>query len=432
MSSDRNGLTENVFFSREIGLRQAVGIGLRAALPLLAFVALGPMAALSGTRAPLTLVVGAGIWLLTVLSYLELASITEESGAHDTIASQRSGIIAYTAALALLLANIVATALLARALGELLIPLLPDIVPQFSPNIVLTGFALLAILAGLALALRRRQTWRTSDDLLLLIGLAATVVTVLGGLVAASPAETPRSSPLVNNISSAAFPVLLLLAVEAVSEWKSSLRTGRNTRFSRIVALVLLVLVGAALALLVAGILLDLPGLAKGGLAAIVRELPVAWQAVSLLFALTLITAIRTTLLQSNRLLRQIVREGYLPGAGIAQRRRGRLLFSAVSVAILAGLAAFLPETITIPVLVGSMMVYAGAINLANILYRPKETPALLDFSLPASFPAIDPRSEPFPDRCAGGCCRPTYVAFRCGCCHLCADQLSALRQGRP
>ena len=231
MTDQRNNHSGNIYYTREIGPQQAISIGLRASLPILAFLALGPMVADSGRRAPLALLLGAAIWLLTVLSYLEMASFTDESGVHDTIATQRSGLVAFLATLALMLANITVAALLARSIAQLLLPFQQAYLPSLNPTLALAVLAIGAVVLGTALALRRRQSWRRTSYLLLLAGLAAVVLMVAGALAVRPSIAYLPAADMAGLFKAAAYPILLLLAVEAVSEWKGNLRRDRYSRF---------------------------------------------------------------------------------------------------------------------------------------------------------------------------------------------------------
>ncbi len=391
MTNQRNSPTGNITYTREIGPRQAISVGLRASLPILAFLALGPMVADSGRSAPLALILGAVIWLLTVLSYLELASFTDESGVHDTIATQRSGIVAFLATLALLLANITVAALLARSIAQLLLPFQQTYLPSLDPTLAVAVLAIGAVVLGTALALRRRQSWRRTSYLLLLAGLAGVVLVVAGALsVKPSIAYLPAAD-MAGLFKAAAYPILLLLAVEAISEWKGNLRRDRYSRFPMLIAFMLPILLIGALALLWSGLRIDPRGMALGGLATVVSELPFGWQLASLLFIIVLASATGTVLLQANRLLRQLVREGYLPGAAVASSRLSNALFSIVSVAVLAVLALIISQPVTIAIAVGLMLVYAGAINFAGIFYRPKDNGQLPEHVIRLPIPPLIP-----------------------------------------
>ena len=391
MTNQRNSQTGNIFYTREIGPWQAVSLGLRASLPIIAFVALGPMVAESGRQAPIALLLGAGIWLLTVLSYLELASFTDESGVHDTIATQRSGIVAFMAALALMLANVVVAALMARAIAQLLLPFQEAFLPSLNPGLTVAILAIGSVAVGTALALRRRQSWRRASYLVLLAGLSAVVLFVASALTKAPSHAYLPPTDMAGLFKAAAFPILILLAVEAVSEWKGNLRRGRNSRFPVLVAILLPILLIGSLALLWTSLRIDPRGLAQQGLAGIVSELPYGWQLVSLLFIITMANATGTVLLQANRLLRQLVREGFLPGAAVANRRLSNAVVTVISVAVLAVLTLILSEDVTTGIMIGLLLVYAGAINFAGIFYRPKDNGQLPEHVIRLPVPPLIP-----------------------------------------
>lgn len=379
MSNQSTGHSDNISYTREIGALQAVGIGLRVGLPVLVFLALGPMVAESGRRAPIALLLGSVIWLLTVLAYLELASFTDENGVHDTIATQRSGLVAFLAALALLVANVTVATMLARSVAQLLLPFQQTFLPALPRELSAAGLAVAIIALGTVLALRRRRSWRGVSYLVLLAGVAATALTLTGAL-ATSPSTVFMTAPdMAGLLKAAAYPILLLLAVEAVSEWKGDLRRSRNSRFPVLVAFMLPVLVVGTLLLLAAGLRIDPRGMAIEGLAGIVDDLSLRWQFASLLFIIVLVGATSAVLLQANRLLRQLVREGYLPGRAVLNQRLGTVLISVVSVALLAVITLLLPQSLTTAVLIAAMLAYAGAINVAGIFFHPKDNGNLPD-----------------------------------------------------
>ena len=391
MTNQRDNQTGNIFYAREIGPQQAISLGLRASLPIVAFIALGPMVAASGRQAPVALLLGAAIWLLTVLSYLELASFTDESGVHDTIATQRSGIVAFLAALALMLANVVVAALLARSIAQLLLPVRQAFLPTLNPTLTTAVLAIGSVVLGTALALRRRQSWRRASYLLLLAGLGAVVLMVAGALTVKPSHAFLPATDMAGLFKAALYPILMLLAVETVSEWKGNLRRGRSSRFPALVGTMLPILFIGTMALLWAGLRIDPQGMARQGLAGIVSELPFGWLLVSLLFIITLANATGTVLLQANRLLRQLAREGYLPGAALADRRLSNVVVTIVSVAVLAAVVVVLSEAVTTAIVIGSLLVYAGAINFAGVFYRPKENGQLPEHIMRLPVPPLIP-----------------------------------------
>ncbi|MEZ4769525.1 MAG: DUF389 domain-containing protein [Caldilineales bacterium] len=391
MTDQRNNQSGNIFYTREIGPRQAISLGLRASLPIIAFIALGPMVVDSGRQAPVALLLGAVIWLLTVLSYLELASFTDESGVHDTIASQRSGVVSFLAALALMLANVVVAALMARSIAELLLPFQEEFLPDLNPGLTVTVLAIGSVVVGMALALRRRQAGRRASYLVLLAGLGAVLLVIAGALAVKPSRAFLPPTDMADIFRAAAYPILILLAVEAVSEWKGNLRRGRGSRFPALVAYMLPILFLGALALLWAGLRIDPQGMAVRGLAGIVNELPFGWQLASLLFIITLANATGTVLLQANRLLRQLMREGYFPGAALANRRLSDVVVTVVSVAVLAALVLVLSQAVTTAIAIGLLLVYAGAINFAGIFYRPKEQGQLPEHVIQLPVPPLIP-----------------------------------------
>ena len=391
MTNQRNNHSGNIYYTREIGLQQAISIGLRASLPILAFLALGPMVADSGRRAPLALLLGVALWLLTVLAYLEMASFTDESGVHDTIATQRSGLVAFLATMALMLVNVILAGLLARSIAQLLLPFQKAFLPDLNPTLTVAVLAIGSVIFGTLLALRRRQSWRRTGYLVLIAGLVATVL-VAGGAVAVKPsiAYLPAAD-MASLFKAAAFPIFLLLAVEAVSEWKGNLRSGRYSRFPVLVATMLPILTVGTLILLWSGLRIDPRGMASGGLATVISKLAFGWEITSLLFIVVLASATGTVLLQANRLLRQLVREGYLPGAAFSGRRLSNVLVSVILVAILAVLALILPEPVTTAIAVGLMLIYAGAINFAGVYYRSKDNGQLPEHVIRLPFPPLVP-----------------------------------------
>lgn len=391
MTNQHNNQSGNIYYTREIGSRQAISIGLRASLPILAFLALGPMVAASGRRAPLALLLGAGIWLLTVLSYLEMASFTDESGVHDTIATQRSGIVAFLATLALMLANVTVAALLARSIAQLLLPFQQAYLPALDPTSTVVLAAIGSVIVGTTLALVRRQDWRRTSYLMLLAGLAAVVLMVAGALAVKPSIAYLPAADMASLFKAAAYPILLLLAVEAISEWKVNLRRGRNSQFPVLVAFMLPILLIGTLALLWSGLRIDPRAMALGGLAAVISQMAFGWQAASLLFIAVLVSATGTVLLQANRLLRQLVREGYLPGGAIASSRLSNALVSIVAVAILAVLVLTLSEPVTTAIVVGLMLVYAGAINFTGTFYRHKDNGQLPEHVIRLPIPPLIP-----------------------------------------
>lgn len=390
MNDNETGFVGEVRYARELGTHQAINLGLRVGLAVVAFVLLGPLVRVSGLGAPLALILGLLLWLPTALSYMELASSSAESGLYELVAQRQSAMIAFLAAWLLLLADLLTIRLLAEQGARLLTPWVEGYLS--SPNRPLPATWLLPLLLGLGVlvALLRRRPWRQTDDMVLLGGMVATVlVAVVAVLGKGERAAAMKLAPLTfRGVASGALLVAVaLLAVEAVGEWKAELRRPGPT-MRQAITVTLSVLTLAALVLLFAALQLNAAHLTAAGLGGLLShwDLLIGGPAIGLLFLVLIVMGISSLLLQSNRLFRQLSREGYLPGLSAVRNRRWRAITSIVGLALLSTAAISLPAQVAFAALVGLLLPYALVINASAVLVRPEEqeggrvSPFLLPF----------------------------------------------------
>ena len=108
------------------------------------------------------------------------------------------------------------------------------------------------------------------------------------------------------------------------------------------------------------------------------------------------------------------------------------LCLASYAVAVLAVLALIIAQPVTTAIVVGLMLVYAGAINFAGIFYRPKENGQLPEHVIRLPIPPLIP---------ALGLAVTVFVAVtdrlacqdHCGSRHRdCRSDLRGLRPRRP
>lgn len=407
-----------VRYTRELGLRQAISLGLRASVPLLAFAVLGPLTATSGRAAPLALVLGALLWLPTLLSYMELSSQSADGGIYELVAQYRSGLLPFLGAWVLLLCDLLAVGLLVREGASLIQPSLQlfsqSLVPGTSIGSAFTtdiGVIILLAVLVFAIALMRRRPWRLGDDLVLFGGLVGVALLAALALLSQPRAVDTSILPVPSFrtvVSGALFPILILLALEAIGEWQGEYRRAQ-WNLLRAYALALALLLSGVLVLLVSALRLDTFALASEGISGVIADLvagpppvaPALPHLVLFLFLLVLLSGAASLLLQASRVQRQLTREGYLPsratfvddqasqpesskadlpkpgGRGPGRDPRGRgfeerssMWGATLALALVIGLTLLLPERLTFTLLIGLMVLLSATINVAAIAVR--------------------------------------------------------------
>ncbi|MEA3336546.1 MAG: DUF389 domain-containing protein [Chloroflexota bacterium] len=362
-----------VRYTRELGFRQVVSLGLRAALPVVAFLSLGETVRLSGADATLALVLAVVVWLPTILSYLELAQHTPVGGIYETIAKQKEGFFPFVATWVFLLALLLAAGLLARQTARLLIPGLAPFPLLATSPYAIPILAIVVLLVAFLIAIFRRRPWHRADDAILFGGIVAILIVFVVSLVGEGfPRPTGSlGTPGFGGALTGALPLILIVGVvEAVGEWKADLRRtgGDSNKFSLFTLAILVVLTAL---ILIASLRMDPFHLATGGLAAVLNQanLQATWLVVTVLFTLLLINAMSSLLLRANRILRQLAREGFLP-----DRRDKKRNYSAgvLTAALLAAFAALLEGNTGFAALTGMALLFAACVNFADIFFRPK------------------------------------------------------------
>lgn len=376
--TERSFLSE-IRFSRELGLWQAIPLGLGVMLTLLIFIAMGGAVTIAGPLTPLAYLLTALLVLANVLGYAELAMTAPRPGGAYTLVHQvQGGWLAFLTGWTLTLSGLGVCALLAQGFAVHLTTVLSDYLRMVLPT---WPWAVgLVVLLTVINVLGTRESWRRRIAIFLMIVL-------LGYILLATPRIQPANYVAPPPNWRQALPLLMVsfVGLEVTASLQGEMRRRRtNAPRALLLAPLLAAVLGATIVSVAIGVvgpeaLADsrVPLALLGARVAAASGRSFTLIACALVLALALNWALRTVVRQAYAMSS----DGYWPAA--LQEMQTRLRTPALLIVLVALLV--LPLTLLPIDFLGRLigLLYFLVLMSVNLTLVRRLQPASSAFALP-------------------------------------------------